>query len=869
MNRPLGCFTGTALIASLFTVIVSVSAAFITSNGIFNPGGLNAEAGNRPLGGVWNHAELSGDCGSCHTPFWGRERMADRCMDCHASVQKEVFSRSGLHREFEGIEKCNTCHPEHQGANAPLTEYDQLRSEHENLGFSLSGHRSNSVGDDFQCQDCHALSLTSFEADTCVTCHLELDPAHLTQHTLDYGEDCLACHDGVDRYGSDFNHQHTAFPLVGGHTDTACTDCHLNARTAEDLQAVPSACIACHQEEDIHEGRLGEECASCHSQDSWQDADFDHSLTAFPLIGGHTPLACEDCHVDRQWTNIPIACAACHQKDDVHEGRLGQDCESCHWATTWDDLIDPEFDHNRTRFRLTGGHADVLCQDCHLGGQVTGVSMACASCHQKDDVHQNRLGASCQSCHNTSNWKDATVDHSITRFPLRGAHKDVACEKCHINGQLSGIALTCAGCHRDDFHKGQLGKECQVCHNENSWRSTFDHQQSTYPLTGAHIQADCTACHVDGQYRGTSKVCFDCHQDDDSHGGLMGRFCSECHTTTAWSPATFNHDQTTFPLTGAHRNALCQSCHRNGDYSNTPRLCVECHYDRDVHNGEFGSDCGACHNTSSWGGTDFDHGTTGFPLTGKHQNATCVSCHPGGSYAGTPTSCVACHQSDDVHNGAFGTDCAACHTSSGWSGAGVDHSQTSFPLTGAHTQVACSSCHTDGQYQGTPTSCVACHGDDDVHGGSFGSNCASCHSTSSWREATFDHGQTTFPLTGAHQEVTCSNCHTDGTYQGTPTQCAACHAEPTYHAGLFGSDCAACHSTNAWTPASYNQRHNFPLDHKETNGRCTSCHPSTLDEYVCTNCHKHEPGKMADKHDEVNDYDVSNCAACHPDGKND
>lgn len=803
MNRPLGCFTGTALIASLLTVFVSVSAAFITSNGVFNPGGLNAIEGDRQLGGVGNHADLSGMCGSCHAPFWGKEGMADRCVDCHAGVQKEISSGSGLHGEFEGIENCRYCHPEHRGANAPLTEYGQLRSEHENLGFSLAGHRSNGKGGDFQCQDCHAQSLTSFEGDTCFTCHQDLDPIYVNQHLLDFGDQCLACHDGVDRYGAEFNHQQTAFPLVGGHTGIACTDCHLDAHSAEDLQFTPATCVACHQGEDIHEGRLGEDCASCHSQDSWRDAKFDHNLTAFPLVGGHTPLACEDCHIDHQWTNVPIACVACHEKDDVHESRLGEDCESCHWATTWDDLIDPEFDHSLTRFPLTGRHVDLVCQDCHFGGQVTGVSMICASCHQKDDIHQNRLGGNCGSCHNTLNWKDAKVDHSITRFLLRGAHVDVTCEKCHLNGQLTGIALTCAGCHRDDYHKGQLGNECQECHNESSWHSTFDHQQSAFPLTGAHIQANCTACHVNGKYLGTSKVCFECHQDDDAHNGLMGRFCSECHSTTAWRPATFDHNQTAFPLTGVHKSAVCQSC------------------------------------------------------------------HPGDTYAGTPSTCLACHQGDDVHNGAFGSDCAACHSTSGWGGAGVDHGQTNFPLTGAHIQVECSSCHTNGQYQGTPTSCVACHGGDDVHNGSFGSNCASCHATSSWGNANFDHNQTNFPLTGAHRSITCSNCHTNGMYQGTPTQCAACHSEPTYHAGLFGTNCTTCHSTNAWAPASFNQNHSFPLNHKNINGNCSSCHPSTLNEYVCTNCHKHEPGIMAEKHDEVTNYNVSQCASCHPNGRGD
>ncbi|MCB1037161.1 MAG: cytochrome C, partial [Acidobacteria bacterium] len=54
--------------------------------------------------------------------------------------------------------------------------------------------------------------------------------------------------------------------------------------------------------------------------------------------------------------------------------------------------------------------------------------------------------------------------------------------------------------------------------------------------------------------------------------------CESCHSENAWQPANFNHNQTAFPLTGAHRTLDCQSCHAGG-YSGTPTDCFSCHQD--------------------------------------------------------------------------------------------------------------------------------------------------------------------------------------------------------------------------------------------------------------------------------------------------
>jgi hypothetical protein len=268
--------------------------------------------------------------------------------------------------------------------------------------------------------------------------------------------------------------------------------------------------------------------------------------------------------------------------------------------------------------------------------------------------------------------------------------------------------------------------------------------------------------------------------------------------TSGWKNVTFDHAKTAFPLTGLHTGVTCKSCHVNNVFKGTPQNCYGCHANKDKHNGQFGTDCGSCHVTSGWKNVTFDHNKTVFPLTGSHLNATCLGCHSTGVYKGTPTTCYACHASQDAHGGQFGTDCGACHTPTKWQDATFNHSNTAFPLAGKHTNLTCGSCHQNGVYRGTPTNCYACHANKDKHNGQFGTDCGSCHNPSGWGNATFDHNNTVFPLVGKHSNLSCTKCHGNGVYQGTPTDCYACHANKDEHNGENGTDCGACHTPTDW-----------------------------------------------------------------------
>jgi hypothetical protein len=483
--------------------------------------------------------------------------------------------------------------------------------------------------------------------------------------------------------------------VIAGHAkfESECSSCH----TAFSRDQQNALCVDCHEDigADIkavkgYHGLTSEaknsECASCHTEHIGRDANiipfdadaFDHSFTDFELLGKHVEVICKDCHEpDATYREAPSVCIDCHLEDDVHKGGLGEECASCHGPKGW-DLV--EFKHEKeTGFALAGGHAAVLCGDCHVEQKFTETEAECIACHRADDVHEGRRGDDCASCHTVVNWKDSGFDHAIkTNFPLLGEHAGVACESCHVDDNFEiELQTTCIACHlKDDSHKGLLGEACADCHDEVSWtESRFRHDTFTeFPLLGGHAVLECQLCHavpVNEANPGTD--CYSCHVDDDPHKGQLGEACADCHNETDWTQnVRFDHDFTPFPLTGLHKKAECKVCHETSQFKDASVECVDCHRDEDVHKGGLGSDCGSCHSPVGWERWRFDHYiASGVALDGAHAELTCAECHrkppkQGGAKA---SRCIDCHRQDDVHNGQLGKDCARCHSTTTFLGA--------------------------------------------------------------------------------------------------------------------------------------------------------------------------------------------------------
>ncbi len=541
-----------------------------------------------------------------------------------------------------------------------------------------------------------------------------------------------------------------------------------------------------------------------------------------------------------------IVLRAVSMAQESPHGPLKIACEACHSTDSWKMARKPAFDHASTGFALMGQHRAVACKACHADLKFSAASSSCNSCHA--DIHKSELGDNCLRCHSNQSWKisDMVQKHQQTRFTLLGKHATVACEACHAsasNFQYKGVSATCIGCHRQDYQMTSnpahsdagFSTACATCHLVTAlvWDQSFDHNLTAFPLTGAHRASPCSNCHGDRVFKGKPTQCVGCHQTDFNaavnpdhlHGGFPTN-CMQCHTTTAWQPATFQHNATNFPLTGKHQTVRCQSCHINNNYTLTYSGCYQCHQpdyqgaaNPNHAAANYSHTCQTCHSTTSWSGASFDHSTTRFALTGKHTTAQCQDCHVNNNYQLTYSSCYQCHQSNFEAN--------------------------------------------------TNPNHVA---------GNFSHTCQTCHSTTSWSGATFDHNTTNFPLTGKHTTTLCADCHVNNNYQLTYSSCYQCHqsnyeatTNPAHATLNFSHDCQTCHTTAAWIPSTFNHDQQY---FKIYTGRhyqqwtlCTDCHTNTTNYavYSCLNCHVHAQSVMDPKHSQVSGYSYTSaaCYSCH------
>jgi hypothetical protein len=510
------------------------------------------------------------------------------------------------------------------------------------------------------------------------------------------------------------------------------------------------------------------------------------------------------------------------------------------------------------------------CKSCHQAFDKTSQKKLCADCHKPvaADIaaHTGFHGknpqaaqAECRTCHAEHKGRGASLvhmdkasfNHDQTDYPLRGAHVKVACASCHASGaKFRAAPSSCVGCHgKKDPHKGALGSACANCHTESSWKQVkFDHNATHFPLTGAHIKATCASCHADQNFKATPSACVSCHAKKDAHKGSLGPACGNCHSTTAWTPAKFDHARTGFPLVGAHAQADCSDCHAKGRYQDAKPSCVSCHRKDDVHNNKYGVGCADCHNARNWKVVKFDHGRTGFALLGAHDRLVCTACHAGPqspAKAKAPDkTCISCHAKDDKHKGLNGTDCAQCHTAISWKNATFDHNrQTHFPLSGAHAKLVCAQCHTQpATVVKLATDCASCHRKDDKHDGQLGAACGTCHSDVTWKAPVrFDHDLAPFPLVGKHAGLACDTCHLTKRFKDAAVTCAGCHAKKDPHKGAYKQDCAGCHNPADWKDWAFD--HNttrFVLDGRHANQACASCHKPGRGKVslTCVSCHQ-------------------------------
>ena len=493
-------------------------------------------------------AHIKQDCIACHKD----ERIES------ADLRKKEFTYLGLKTECIACHRdahqntldkdCASCHNTEAFSPAPLVD-------HGKTDFPLKGQHK-----DVDCNRCHEITfensalLQHFAGvpfNTCAVCHEDV-------HKNAFGQNCKECHneESFHQFGgqSSFNHSQTRFPLEGKHKKVDCASCHqMTANTAPEQLFKDyknkdfNTCVTCH--EDIHEARLGIDCKSCHTVESFQKLlnpdRFDHGLTGYALEGKHKTVDCRKCHENKATDPLPHdRCIDCHE--DYHQGQMAQnqvnpDCTECHTVQGFPGSTYTVEKHNAGRFPLEGAHLATPCLDCHHKEDkwaFKNIGENCIDCH--DNVHVGYLDEkyypqqACSRCHTSEAWTAVNFDHTPTGFGLQGKHQTTTCVSCHkpdINPTIpagkvafTGLKQDCISCH-DNVHDQQFEVEgvtdCTRCHAFEAWKpSNFDHNTARFILEGAHKDVACEKCHkeevVDGRsvikYKLEQFECANCHK---------------------------------------------------------------------------------------------------------------------------------------------------------------------------------------------------------------------------------------------------------------------------------------------------------------------------------------------------------------------
>ena len=636
--------------------------------------------------------ELKGgaSCNSCHGGLLSN--MHDACLDCHETIATHLEDGVGLHGTLDATSaaRCATCHSEHNGPGFPMVNAQSFRMagvpdrdafDHAMIGFQMEGKHL-----ELTCIECHEFAdhdlvpqgehrFIGLSRD-CASCHE--DP-----HEGSMQRACVECHVQTDFDEHRFVGHDDVFELLGSHGEATCQDCHaeesrfsLAAHGARRRAPQPRECAACH-ESPHREGFIrgnaaanemtgGASCTLCHDPEVHEFRGDDVSITAaqhaasgFSLGEPHDALACADCHApaatdfaERFPGRGPLNCAACHE--DPHRGQFDGPgfsqgrCVECHATTHFEPH---EFDaalHAREAIALTGAHASIECADCHetFGPREVrrfrGTPNRCEGCHS--DAHEGAFdrfrgklaraeGGNCALCHSTDDFAtipDPGFRHAeFTGFAVLGAHAQSRCETCHAPSDLPDEHGRTFGRVADHFGAVQ---GCADCH-EDVHEGRFD-------------------------ARGLPR------KIDDRTG------CARCHDESSFRamPYGFEHERWTgFPLTGAHGEQSCSTCHpavppsrvaANGGRSWSAAVgnaCQDCH--ADPHAGQFREDgvthCSTCHAAShSFGETVFRHNLDSrFALDETHAALACSACHEP----------VRVGEVEVVRYKPLGRECSSCH----------------------------------------------------------------------------------------------------------------------------------------------------------------------------------------------------------------
>lgn len=419
-----------------------------------------------------HEARLGTECAQCHTTRDFKEKPATFDHD------RTRYSLRGAHTEV----RCASCHASGYEP-AALPRFASCRDCH----ADPHGGEATLAGRAVDCESCHRVE--GFRPSTYTVAQHAATRYPLEGRHARVA--CAECHGrGSDR--DDAGAVQAAFRFRPAFT--SCRDCHDDSHGGQlATRADRGACEACHQTAGFRPSLFTAE---------------DHDRTRFPLEGRHADATCASCHGPERpgLPAVPAAeaigsarvllrfdaleCTGCHR--DPHDGRfapggarpIDHGCLGCHDASAFRPARVDVAAHRAFRFPLDGAHAAVPCFECHRELEQSSAESAAASalllaatpvhltfeskakecrdCHQ--DHHGGQFasrpdGGACGACHGVDGFAPAApFDHGEhSRFPLEGAHRKVACERCHPTGA------------RTDGTEGVIyrplaARRCEDCH---------------------------------------------------------------------------------------------------------------------------------------------------------------------------------------------------------------------------------------------------------------------------------------------------------------------------------------------------------------------------------------------------------------------
>jgi len=271
-----------------------------------------------------HHHNTSGPillCNTCHKPERKREDVSlpdlkgayhRQCMECH--------------REWSHDTGCNTCHTlkknvkdvkngnirkRYQGKDHPpvLEPTYLMYKTNTNKGRLVTFyHDDHTMKFGLKCAGCH-------KQENCTRCHDVSNISKVKSKTVNTKKS--------------FEEQHKN--CISCHKEDNCTSCHSGSKLepfdhekktgwALSKYHLNIGCIKCHGNK-LPYNQIERSCVSCHN--GWSSETFNHTITGLELDGNHLELNCDDCHLEKNFTEKP-SCINCHESYEYPKQKPGK-----------------------------------------------------------------------------------------------------------------------------------------------------------------------------------------------------------------------------------------------------------------------------------------------------------------------------------------------------------------------------------------------------------------------------------------------------------------------------------------------------------------------------------------------------------------